>query len=76
MTLLQGKRILVTGVLSEQSIAFAVARVAQEQGAEVLLTSFGRAMSVTRRAASRLPDPPDVFELDLTEASHLTALTD
>ena len=76
MTLLQGKRILVTGVLSEQSIAFAVARVAQEQGAEVLLTSFGRAMSVTRRAASRLPNPPDVFELDLTEASHLAALTD
>ena len=76
MTLLEGKRILVTGVLSEQSIAYAVARVAQEQGAEVLLTSFGRAMSVTRRAASRLPSPPDVVELDLTESSHLAALTE
>jgi enoyl ACP reductase len=76
VSLLEGKRVLVTGVLSEQSIAYAVARVAQEQGAEIVLTSFGRAMSVTRRAASRLPKPPDVLELDLTEASHLAALTD
>jgi enoyl ACP reductase len=76
VTLLEGKRILVTGVLSEQSIAHAVARVAQEQGAEIVLTSFGRAMSVTRRAAARLPTPPDVLELDLTESSHLAALTE
>jgi enoyl-[acyl-carrier protein] reductase I len=76
MTLLEGKRILVTGVLSEQSIAYAVARVAQEQGAEIVLTSFGRAMSVTKRAATRLPSPPDVLELDLTESSHLAALTE
>jgi enoyl-[acyl-carrier protein] reductase I len=74
--ILEGKRILVTGVLTEQSIAFAVARVAQEQGAEVVLTSFGRALSLTKRSASRLPMPPDVLELDLTEPSHLTALTE
>jgi enoyl-[acyl-carrier protein] reductase I len=74
--LLVGKRIVVTGVLSESSIAFSIARVAQEQGADVVLTSFGRAMSVTKRAAARLPRPADVLELDLTEASHLANLTE
>jgi enoyl-[acyl-carrier protein] reductase I len=74
--LLDGKRVLVTGVLSESSIAFSIAKVAQEQGAEVVLTSFGRALSVTKRAASRLPSEADVLELDLTEPSHLASLTD
>ncbi len=74
--LLEGKRVLVTGVLTDQSIAFSVARCAQEQGAEIVLTSFGRALSVTKRAATRLPTAPDVLELDLTEPSHLASLTD
>ena len=56
--LLTDKRILVTGVLNDASIAFAVARRAQEEGAEVVLTSFGRAMSLTQRAARRLPTEP------------------
>ena len=73
--LLEGKRLLVTGVLTEASIAFAVARVAQEQGAELVLTSFGRPMSLTRRAARRLPSPPDVLELDVTDPEHLSRLT-
>jgi enoyl-[acyl-carrier protein] reductase I len=76
MSLLAGKRVLVTGVLSESSIAFAIARVAQEQGAEIVLTSFGRVLSITKRAAARLPNPPDVLELDLTEPSHLASLTE
>ncbi len=74
--LLAGKRVLVTGVLAESSIAFNIAKVAQEQGAELVLTSFGRAMSLTRRSAARLPVVPDVLELDLTEPSHLASLTD
>jgi meromycolic acid enoyl-[acyl-carrier-protein] reductase len=72
--LLEGKRVLVTGVLTDSSIAFSVARVAQEQGAEIVLTSFGRAMSLTRRAARRLPSEPDVLELDVTDPAHLAAL--
>lgn len=72
--LLAGKRVLVTGVLNHESIAFAVARLAQEQGAEVLLTSFGRVRSITERAARRLPDPPDVVELDVSDESHFAAL--
>jgi enoyl ACP reductase len=72
--LLEGKRVLITGVLSESSIAFSVARLAQEQGAEVVLTSFGRAMSLTQRAARRLPTEVDVLELDITDADHLSAL--
>ncbi len=75
MSLLEGKRILVTGVLSDSSIAFSVARLAQEEGAEVLLTSFGRAMNLTRRVARRLPDPPDVLDLDLTDEAQVEALT-
>jgi enoyl-[acyl-carrier protein] reductase I len=72
--LLEGKRILVTGVLNDASIAFSVARRAQEEGAEVVLTSFGRATSLTRRAARRLPVEPPVVELDVTDDAHLEAL--
>jgi enoyl-[acyl-carrier protein] reductase I len=76
MGILEGKRVLVTGVLTDQSIAFSVAKVAQEQGATVVLSSFGRALSITRRIAGRLPQPAPVVELDVTDESHLTALPD
>ncbi len=72
--LLEGKRILVTGVLNDASIAFSVARYAQENGAEVVLTSFGRAMSLTQRAARRLPTEPELVELDVTNAENLDGL--
>lgn len=74
MGILEGKRILVTGVLTDQSIAFHVARLAQEQGARVVLTSFGRALSLTRRTASRLPSQTPVVELDVTSSADLEAL--
>src|SRR6476659_3747676 len=74
--LLDGKRILVTGVLNDQSIAFAVARVAQEQGAEVVLSSFGRIMRLTERTARKLPVTPEIVELDVTDAAHLDALAE
>jgi len=72
--MLAGRRILVTGVITQRSIAFAVAEEAQRQGAEVLLTSFGRARRLTERAARRLPEPPDVLELDVDSAGDLAAL--
>jgi meromycolic acid enoyl-[acyl-carrier-protein] reductase len=72
--LLADKRILVTGVLNDASMAFHVARRAQEEGAEVVLTSFGRAMSLTQRAARRLPTEPVIVELDVTDPVHLDAL--
>ncbi len=75
MGLLDGKRILVTGVLTDSSIAFHVARIAQEQGATVVLTGFGR-MSLVERIARRLPDPPPVLELDVTSTEHLDSLAD
>jgi meromycolic acid enoyl-[acyl-carrier protein] reductase len=75
MGLLDGKRILVTGVLTDSSIAFHVARIAQEQGATVLLTGFGR-MSLVERIARRLPDPPPVLELDVTSTDQLATLAD
>ena len=74
MGILQGKSILVTGVLTDQSIACHVARLAQEQGAQVVLTSFGRASSLTRRTATRLPQPAEVIELDVTNAEDLAGL--
>jgi enoyl ACP reductase len=74
--LLDGKRILVTGVLNDSSIAFGVACRAQEEGADVVLTSFGRAMSLTQRAAKRLPTPPEIVELDVTDRSHLDGLAE
>jgi len=72
--LLEHKRLLVTGVLTDASIAFSIARLAQEQGAEILLTSFGRAMRLTERTARRLPNPPDVLELDVTSPENLATL--
>ena len=74
---LQGKRILVTGVLNDASIAFSVARIAQEQGAEVVLSSFGRVMRLTERVAKRLPDPDvQLVELDVTSQADLDGLAD
>ena len=74
--LLDGKRILVTGVLNDSSIAYGVARRAQEEGAEVVLTSFGRAMSLTQRAVKRLPERTEVVELDVTSTEDLDALAE
>jgi meromycolic acid enoyl-[acyl-carrier-protein] reductase len=72
--LLDRKRILVTGVLTDASIAFGVARVAQEQGAEVVLSSFGRVARLTERTAKKLPSPPEIVELDVTNPDDLAAL--
>lgn len=69
--MLSGKQLLVTGVLTRGSIAFEVARQAQEQGAEIVLTGFGRGMRLTERAARHLPDPPDVLELDVNQPEDL-----
>jgi len=74
MGILAGKNILVTGVLTESSIAFHIAKIAQEEGANVLLTSFGRALSITNRIATRLPKPAPVLELDVTSVEHLDRL--
>ncbi len=76
MGILAGKKILVTGVLTDASIAFHIARIAQEQGAEVLLTSFGRALSITNRISARLPQLAPVIELDVTSVEHLDALAE
>ncbi len=75
MGILSGKRILVTGVLTDASIAFHVARIAQQEGATVVLTGFGR-LSLVERIARRLPEPPPVLELDVTDDEHLASLVD
>ena len=75
MGLLDGKRVLITGVITDASIAFSVARVAQEQGASVVLTGFGR-MSLVERVSRKLPEPVPVVELDVTNEEHLARLPD
>ncbi|MDP9188831.1 MAG: SDR family oxidoreductase, partial [Actinomycetota bacterium] len=74
--ILAEKKILVTGVVNRHSIAYAIAERAQQQGAEVILTSFGRVRRMTERAAKRLPDEPEVLELDINSDQDLEALTD
>ncbi|GAB3087787.1 enoyl-ACP reductase FabI [Isoptericola nanjingensis] len=74
MALLDGKKLLVTGVLTDSSIAFHAARLAQEEGAEVVLTSFGRQMKLTQAFAKRLPVTAPVVELDVTSEEDLAAL--
>ncbi len=74
MPLLAGKRILVTGVLTDASLAFAVARLAQSEGAEIVLTGAGRGLSLTTRTARKLPHPVEVLELDVANAEHAVAV--
>jgi meromycolic acid enoyl-[acyl-carrier-protein] reductase len=72
--ILEGKKILVTGVLTEASIAFSAAKLAQQEGAEVLLSSFGRMLPITQKISERLPKPVKVIELDATSKDDLAAL--
>ncbi|MDK1019039.1 MAG: enoyl-ACP reductase FabI [Actinomycetota bacterium] len=72
--ILEGKRLLITGVLTDDSIAWHTARVAQEEGAEVLLTGFGRGLSLTKRSARRLPREADVVELDINDSAQMDAV--
>jgi meromycolic acid enoyl-[acyl-carrier-protein] reductase len=74
--ILEDKRLLITGVLTKDSLAFHAAERAQQEGASVLLTSFGRTRRLTERAAKRLPEPVDVLELDVNNQADLDALTD
>ncbi|ROS30403.1 enoyl-ACP reductase FabI [Cellulomonas sp. PhB150] len=76
MGLLEGKKLLVTGVLTDGSIAFHVARLAQQEGATVVLTSFGRQFRLTQAIARRLPAPAEVVQLDVTSDEDLAALAD
>ena len=74
MALLTGKNILVTGVLTDASIAFHIARLAQEEGATVILSSYGRVFRLTERISARLPHLAPVVELDVTNEEDLAAL--
>jgi enoyl ACP reductase len=74
--LLEKKRLLITGVLTPQSIAFSAAQVAQEQGAEIVLTGVGRGMGLTEKCARRLPDPPDVLEMDANDPAQIDGVRD
>jgi enoyl-[acyl-carrier protein] reductase I len=74
--ILEGKKILVTGIVNRHSIAFGIAERAQAQGAEVLLTSFGRVKRMTERSAARLDPAPDVLELDVNSDADIAALRD
>jgi len=76
MGILEGKRILVAGVTMDSSIGFATARVAQEEGATVVVSNFGRALGITKRIVSRLPKEAPVIELDVTDQEHLDRLAD
>ncbi len=74
--ILEGKRLLITGVITKDSIAYHAAEQAQKEGAEVVLSSFGRVRRMTERAAQRLPQPADVIELDVNKTEDLDALTE
>ncbi len=74
MGLLDGKKIVVTGVLTDASLAFRVAQLAQREGAEIVLTGAGRALSLTQRTARKLDTPVQVFEFDVTNAEHVESV--
>jgi enoyl-[acyl-carrier protein] reductase I len=73
--LLKDKKLLITGVLTDDSIAWHTARIAQEEGADVVITGFGRGLRLTERAAQRLPSTCDVIELDINDPTHVETLT-
>src|SRR5215831_7541820 len=74
--LLEGKKLLITGVLTPQSIAFSAAKVALDEGAEIVLTNFGRTVSLTQKTAKRLPSTPDVLELDANSDEQIAAVAE
>jgi meromycolic acid enoyl-[acyl-carrier protein] reductase len=74
--LLDGKKLLITGVLTPQSIAFSAAKAALDQGAEIVLTNFGRTVSLTQKTARRLPTTPDVLEMDANSDEQIAAVAD
>ena len=74
MGILDGKRLLITGVLTDASLAFAVAKLAQEEGAEIVLTGAGRGMRLTERTARKLPEEAEVLEFDVTSAEQAAAV--
>jgi enoyl-[acyl-carrier protein] reductase I len=76
VALLDGKRLLITGVLTDASLAFGVAKLAQEEGAEIVLTGAGRGLRLTQRTARKLPTEPDVLEFDVSDESHPAAVRD
>lgn len=76
MGILDGKKLVITGVLTDASLAFGVAKIALEEGAEIVLTGAGRALSLTKRTARKLGDDIDVFEFDVTVPEHVDAVRD
>ena len=76
MGILEGKKIVITGVLTDASLAFGVAKIALEEGADIVLTGAGRALSLTRRTARKLGEDIDVFELDVTVPEHVDSVRD
>ena len=74
MGILDGKKLLITGVLTDASLAFSIARLAQEEGAEIILTGAGRALRLTQRTARKLPTAPEVLEFDVTAPEQAVAL--
>src|SRR3970282_153890 len=72
--LLEDKRLLITGILTDDSIAWHAARIAQEEGAEIVATGFGRGLRLTERSLQRLPDPCPVLELDINDPEQVAAL--
>ncbi len=74
MGILDDKKLLITGVLTDDSLAFGVAQRAQQEGAEIILTSFGRALRLTQRTARKLDPVPEVLELDISNAEHCAAV--
>lgn len=74
MGLLEGKKLLITGVLTDASLAYAVAKRAIDEGAEIVLTGAGRGLRLTERTARKLPSTPDVLELDVTQADQMAAV--
>jgi len=73
--LLDGKKLLITGVLTDDSIAFSVAQVAQENGAEILLTNVGKGVRLTEKVARKLPAPPDVMQMDVNNPEDVEAVS-
>ena len=76
MGILDGKNVLITGVLTDASLAFGVAKLAQEEGANVILTGAGRGLRLTERTARKLPVEPEVLEFDVTQPDHVVAVRD
>ena len=74
--LLEGKTALILGVANKWSIAYAIAKAFQREGAKLLLTYQGHRLKETVEQLGTELGASKIFECDVANDEHLSRLTE